>query len=113
VIEMFARQQVPKWLVVAAVVMVGARAVSLIVAQDAVPKAISLAAAVIVAAFLLRGSRVAWVLALVASISLLTGPVVLDLSWWLAGTAVIVIAGLLAPSSRIYVWQVQMHRSNA
>lgn len=95
----------PRWLQIAAAVMVGERVLVLISVEHLLLNAVGLLVAVVVAWFLLRGSRVAWVFALIMSVSQLTAPLAFDSSWWIAGAAAIVLAGLLIPSSRDFVWR--------
>jgi hypothetical protein len=96
--------RIPTWLRVAAVAIVGQDVAALLTSPITGVSIAWLLIGVFLAWFLLRGSRVAWVLAALSAAAQISAPLTLNGSAWLAVTAIIVLACLLAPSSRNAVW---------
>jgi hypothetical protein len=94
----------PTWLRIAAAVIVAQDVVALLVSSITGVGVAWVAVGVLLAWFLLRGSRVAWVFAVFSAAAQLSAPLTLNGPVWLAVTAMIVLACLLAPSSRSFVW---------
>lgn len=61
--------------------------------------------------FMLRGSRIAWVLTLLLAAGGIVG-VALNGSWWDVLVRVLPVPFLLAPESRIYAWDRQAQRAS-
>lgn len=97
-------ERIPAWLRIAAAMMVGEHLAVFITRPITALSAVSLGVTVLLAWFLLQGSRVAWVLAFLSAIAGLTAPFTLDQPVWLVVTGVIILGCLLASSSREFVW---------
>jgi hypothetical protein len=97
-------QRTPTWLRIAAAMMAAEHLALFISPPVNALSGVSLVGALLVAWFLLRGSRVAWVLAIFWAASDLLAPFMTSEPVWLAGTAAIVLACLLTPPARGFVW---------
>lgn len=89
---------------VAAGLMVTQQVAVVIFQQPSVAGLAVLSAIMVVAILVLRGSRVGWVLALVAGLSQVTAPLVLGQQFWLAVSGSIILLCLLSSGSRRYAW---------
>lgn len=94
----------PAWLSTAAAVLAGGQFAWFILHPITVLGGVSLGVVVFLAGLLLRGSRVAWVLAILVAVSQLTTLFTLDESVWFAAPGAITLVCLLVPSSRAFVW---------
>ena len=94
----------PVWLSIGATAMVAQDLTFFIINPITAFSTIALTFAVLLAWLLLRGSRVAWVFAVFSAAAQLVAPLTMAQSVWLAGTGAILLACLLAPSSRTFIW---------
>ena len=101
----------PVWIRIAAAVMVGEGLGWLVLHPTIALGAVSLGVVVLLAWFLLRGSRVAWVLAVFWAATQLAAPFTMNQPVWLVGTAAIVLACLLAPPSYTFIWTERRSRA--
>jgi hypothetical protein len=95
----------PAWLSTAAAVLAGGQFAWFVLHPITVLGAISLGVVVLLAWLLLRGSRVAWVLAILVAASQLTTLLTLGESVWFAAPGAATLLCLLVPSSRAFVWE--------
>jgi hypothetical protein len=93
--------------------MVGQDLVAFILFPITALSAVSVGITVLLAWFLLRGSRVAWVLAVLLAAAQLAGPLTQNQPMWVAGIAAIFLACLLAPPLRAFVWTEGQRRARA
>lgn len=66
--------------------------------------ATALVIVVLLAWFLLHGSRAAWVIIFLGAVTQLVGPLLFDQPEWVVATSLVVLVCLLAPTARSYVW---------
>lgn len=94
----------PFWLRVAAALTFGERLALFAFHSATVLGAISIIAVLLVVWFLLQGSKVAWVIAVVWAVTQLLAPFAYDAPAWVIGSAVTILLCLLTPRSRGFVW---------
>jgi hypothetical protein len=94
----------PTLLRIAAAVMVAEYAALFLSSPITPLRAFALGIGVLVAWFVLRGSRVAWILALLTAAAQLSNLIAMSQPVWTAITSAVILACLLVPSSRKYVW---------
>jgi xanthosine utilization system XapX-like protein len=99
----------PRWLKIAAVVLVGQTLVKFAVAPNLVAAA-ALAVGVVIALLVLRGNRLAWAVALVGAAGQLIDSLISTEHYWTLSVGGIAAVSLLAPSSVRYVWSRRPHR---
>lgn len=99
----------PVWLWVAAATLVGVELVGVLTGSPTTLTVASFAIITLLAWFLLRGSRVVWLLAVGATAAELLLSLIVQEPLWLAGIAVVRLTCLLVPSSWAFVWSAQRH----
>jgi hypothetical protein len=96
--------QAPLWLHVAAALILCERLALFAFYSPKAAGAVSVVAVVLVMWFLLRGSKVAWVIAVAWTVTQLPAPFVYDAPAWVIGSAAVALGCLLAPQARAFVW---------
>lgn len=95
----------PVWVCAAAAVVAVGSTASFIFSPTTALGAVAVGASIVVAYFLLQGSRIAWVITVFSATTQLAAPVTMTQPLWFAGVGVILLACLLVPtSSRRYIW---------
>jgi hypothetical protein len=102
--------RLPAWLWIAVAVLVVERAVLLTLPPVTVLSAVVLAFSALIVWLLLRGSRVAWIVAVFSSAAQLTAPFTSGQPVWVTVPAAIILVCLLAPASREYIWAASQQR---
>jgi hypothetical protein len=97
-------QRAPVWIQIAAAVTAAEHLALFVSPPVTALSGVSLVGGLLVAWFLLRGSKVAWAVAVFWAASDLLAPFTMNQPIWLAGTAAIVLICLLAPPARGFVW---------
>jgi hypothetical protein len=97
----------PVWLRIAAAAMVAQDLTAFILYPITALSAVLLGVTVLLAWLLLRGSRVAWMLSVFSAATQLIAPLTMNQPIWFAGVAAVLLACLLAPPSRAFVWERQ------
>lgn len=102
----------PPWIQIAAATLVAQHLVVFVVHPIAVLSAASLAVTIIVAVFLLRGSRFAWVLSVVSAAALLISPFTMSQPAWFFVAGAVLFVCLLLPASRGFIWTSRERRED-
>lgn len=101
---MTGKTRAPLWLRAATTVVVVESIAQFVFFPAAVLGAVTLSASILVAYFLLRGSRVAWVIIVFSATAQVAAPVATSQPVWYGVAGAILLACLLVPTSRRYVW---------
>lgn len=99
----------PGWLMAAAVVLVGQTLVLFAIAPSLTAVS-AVVVALVIALWVLRSSRVAWVVALVGAGGQFVGSVIAAGHYWALSVGGVLMICLLAPPSIRYVWSQRLHR---
>jgi hypothetical protein len=94
----------PAWLFAAAAVVVLESVGQFMFSGVTVLGVVTLGASILVACFLLRGSRVAWVVAVFSAAAQLAAPAAVSQPLWFGAAGVVLLVCVLVPPSRRYVW---------
>lgn len=97
-------RRVPPLLQIGVVALVAEGLVGLVSHPTAVGTAVVFATVVILAWGVLRGSRIAWLIVVLAAVAQLVGSFVLGQPLWLAGIATVYLICLVSPRSWAFVW---------
>lgn len=98
-------RKIPLSLVGASAVILGEAIVRFATSPMHPLNALSIAIAVLLAGFLARGSRIAWLIAALGAATGFAAPVAWHESWWVLLPSVVIGICLIAPASMDFVWK--------